>query len=188
MSSKYLELMQKRIKNDGSIAVTRSCNICLDIEEYNTVREGWETAKREAAAARMRHATLKAQTEAGQGPKTKLNAESPVKIAAKEMDAAEKAASKAKAAVQGTFVKVTIKGMNQPELVAIRLEVGDDDDAWTRIVLNRALVDVRDSKGGVIDDITADVLTDFIAVAPSGEWSKLSKTIDEASAGIDFPT
>lgn len=188
MSSKYLEMMQKRTKGDLTSAVTRSCQICLDVEQYNSTRVEWEEAKKEAGAARLRHATQKAKAEAGQGPAVKMNADSPVKIAAKEMDAAEKAASKAKAAVQESFIKVTVKGLGKPELVAIRLEVGDDNDEWTREVLKRALVDVRDYKGNVISDITADVLADFMATAPAGDWTRLSETLDEASAGVDFPT
>ncbi len=184
--SSYLSLMKKRIA-DGSAGSSKAVKLCLDVNTYNERRTVWEDAKKESQAARIRHAAVKAQRENGNASTGKLNAEDPIKIAAKEMDAAEKAAAKAKAALQETFITVHIKGLGKPELIAIGIETDGDNDAWTRVVLNRALLKVEDHKGGLVPDITADVLTDFISTAPAGDWTKLANTIDEASAGVDFP-
>lgn len=180
----YLDLVRKRIagENRGPAA---TATILVDHEQHLPLRKVWEQARqaREIAEARLAEAQA-----AGGGGKRRMNQPSPSKQAADDLAEALQGEKLALAAVRGCFLTVHFSAPTPAEGAMIRAASGDDMDAMYDALTRACLVKVTDHNGDAVEEITGDILADFLQASPVGERAKVIRALDSAVAAVDYPT
>ena len=183
--SSYLELIQKRIA-DPSTGPAVTVDLLVDHEQHQPLREAWGRAQLDVEAARKRVA-LAAETS-NEGPKRRMNQPSPLTRAEAELEAAQEAEKQARDAVKACFVRVHLAAPSAPMMAEVAAQAGSDQVRLYDLLTRRCVVRVTDETGGELPELTADVIADYLAVAPVGERLKVSKALDQASTPVDLPT
>lgn len=183
--SSYLDLIQKRIA-DPATGPAVTVDLLVDHEQHQALREAWGQAQVNVEAARKRVA-LAAET-GGEGPKRRMNQPSPLAQAEAELEAAQDAEKQARDAVKACFVRVHLAAPSAPMMAEVASQAGSDQVRLYDLLTRRCVIRVTDETGGELPELTADVIADYLAVAPVGERLKVSKALDQASTPVDLPT
>lgn len=184
--SSYLDLIQKRIA-DPATGPAVTVDLLVDHERHQSLREAWGKAQLDVEAARKRVA-LAAETSGNEGPKRRMNQPSPLARAEAELEAAQEAEKQARDAVKACFVRVHLAAPSAPMMAEVAAQAGSDQVRLYDLLTRRCVIRVTDETGGGLPELTADVIADYLAVAPVGERLKVSKALDQASTPVDLPT
>lgn len=184
--SSYLDLIQKRIA-DPAAGPAATVDLLVDHEQHQPLREAWGQAQLDVEAARKRVA-LAAETSNSEGPKRRMNQPSPLAQAEAELEAAQEAERQARDAVKACFVRVHLAAPSAPMMAEVAAQAGSDQVRLYDLLIRRCVIRVTDETGGDLPELTADVIADYLAVAPVGERLKVSKALDQASTPVDLPT
>lgn len=182
----YLDLIQKRIA-DPATGPAVTVDLLVDHEQHQPLREAWGRAQLDVEAARKRVA-LAAETSNSEGPKRRMNQPSPLAQAEAELEAAQEAERQARDAVKACFVRVHLAAPSAPMMAEVAAQAGSDQVRLYDLLTRRCVIRVTDETGGELPELTADVIADYLAVAPVGERLKVSKALDQASTPVDLPT
>lgn len=182
----YLDLIQKRIA-DPATGPAVTVDLLVDHERHQSLREAWGRAQVDVEAARKRVA-LATETGNSEGPKRRMNQPSPLAQAEAELEAAQEAEKQARDAVKACFVRIHLAAPSAPMMAEIAAQAGSDQVRLYDLLTRRCVVRVTDETGGELPELTADVIADYLAVAPVGERLKVSKALDQASTPVDLPT
>lgn len=182
----YLDLIQKRIA-DPAAGPAVTVDLLVDHERHQALREAWGRAQLDVEAARKRVA-LAAETSNSEGPKRRMNQPSPLAQAEAELKAAQEAEKQARDAVKACFVRIHLAAPSAPMMAEVAAQAGSDQVRLYDLLTRRCVIRVTDETGGDLPELTADVIADYLAVAPVGERLKASKALDQASTPVDLPT
>lgn len=183
--SSYLDLIQKRIA-DPATGPAATVDLLVDHEQHQALREAWGQAQLDVETARKRVAL--ATETSGDGPKRRMNQPSPLAQAEAELEAAQEAEAAARDAVKACFVRIHLAAPSAPMMAEVAAQAGSDQVRLYDLLTRRCVVRVTDETGGELPELTADVIADYLAVAPVGERLKVSKALDQASTPVDLPT
>mgnify|MGYP000866323956 FL=1 len=181
----YLDLIQKRIA-DPATGPAVTVDLLVDHEQHQPLREAWGKAQLDVEAARKR-VTLAVETSSD-GPKRRMNQPSPLAQAEAELEAAQEAEKQARDAVKACFIRIHLAAPSAPMMAEIAAQAGSDQVRLYDLLTRRCVIRVTDETGGDLPELTADVIADYLAVAPVGERLKVSKALDQASSPVDLPT
>lgn len=181
----YLDLIRKRVA-DPSTGPAVTVDLLVDHEQHQPLRETWGQAQLDVEAARKRVAL--ATETSNDGPKRRMNQPSPLAQAEAELEAAQEAEKQARDAVKACFVRVHLAAPSAPMMAEIAAQAGSDQVRLYDLLTRRCVIRVTDETGGDLPELTADVVADYLAVAPVGERLKVSKALDRASTPVDLPT
>ncbi len=184
--SSYLDLIQKRIA-DPATGPAVTVDLLVDHERHQALREAWGQAQLDVEAARKRVA-LAAETSGNEGSKRRMNQPSPLAQAEAELEAAQEAEAAARDAVKACFVRVHLAAPSAPMMAEVAAQAGSDQVRLYDLLTRRCVIRVTDETGGDLPELTADVIANYLAVAPVGERLKVSKALDQASTPVDLPT
>lgn len=182
----YLDLIQKRIA-DPATGPAVTVDLLVDHERHQALREAWGQAQLDVEAARKRVA-LAAETGGNEGLKRRMNQPSPLAQAEAELEVAQEAEKQARDAVKACFVRVHLAAPSAPMMAEIAAQAGSDQVRLYDLLTRRCVIRVTDEAGKNLPELTADVIADYLAVAPVGERLKVSKALDQASTPVDLPT
>ena len=182
----YLDLIQKRIA-DPAAGPAATVDLLVDHEQHQALREAWGQAQLDVEAARKRVA-LAAEASNGETPKRRMNQPSPLAQAEAELEAAKEAEKQARDAVKACFVRIHLAAPSAPMTVEVAAQAGSDQVRLYDLLTRRCVIRVTDETGGDLPELTADVIADYLAVAPVGERLKVNKALDQASTPVDLPT
>nr|DAT51187.1 MAG TPA: hypothetical protein [Caudoviricetes sp.] len=182
----YLDLIQKRIA-DPATGPAVTVDLLVDHEQHQPLREAWGRAQLDVEAARKRVA-LATETSNSEGPKRRMNQPSPLAQAEAELEAAQEAEKQARDAVKACFVRIHLTAPSAPMMAEVAAQAGSDQVRLYDLLTRRCVIRVTDEAGGELPELTADVIADYLAVAPVGERLKVSKALDQASTPVDLPT
>ena len=183
--SSYLDLIQKRIA-DPAAGPAVTVDLLVDHEQHQPLREAWGRAQVDVEAARKRVAL--ATETSGDGPKRRMNQPSPLAQAEAELEAAQEAEKQARDAIKACFVRIHLAVPSAPTMTEDATQAGSDQVRLYDLLARRCVIRVTDETGGELPELTADVIADYLAVAPVGERLKVSKALDQASTPVDLPT
>lgn len=181
----YLDLIQKRIA-DPAAGPAVTVDLLVDHERHQPLREAWGKAQLDVEAARKRVA-LAAETS-GEGPKRRMNQPSPLAQAETELEAAQEAEKQARDAVKTCFVRIHLAAPSIDVMTEVAAQAGSDQVRLYDLLTRRCVIRVTDETGENLPELTADVIADYLAVAPVGERLKVSRCLDQASTPVDLPT
>lgn len=182
----YLDLIQKRIA-DPATGPAVTVDLLVDHEQHQPLREAWGRAQVDVEAARKRVA-LAAEAGNSEGPKRRMNQPSPLTQAEAELEAAQEAEKQARDAVKACFVRIHLAAPSAPMMAEVAAQAGSDQVRLYDLLTRRCVVRVTDETGENLPELTADVIANYLAVAPVGERLKVSKALDQASTPVDPPT
>ncbi|WP_423859555.1 hypothetical protein [Arachnia propionica] len=182
----YFDLIQKRIA-DPATGPAVTVDLLVDHEQHQPLREAWGKAQLDVEAARKRVA-LAAETSSSEGPKRRMNQPSPLTQAETELEAAQEAEKQARDAVKACFVRIHLAAPSAPMMAEVAAQAGSDQVRLYDLLTRRCVIRVTDETGGDLPELTADMIADYLAVAPVGERLKASKALDQASTPVDLPT
>lgn len=184
--SSYLDLIQKRIA-DPATGPAVTVDLLVDHEQHQALREAWGRTQLDVEAARKRVA-LATETSNSDGPKRRMNQPSPLAQAEAELEAAQEAEAAARDAVKACFVRIHLAAPSAPMMAEVAAQAGSDQVRLYDLLTRRCVIRVTDETGKELPELTADVIANYLAVAPVGERLKVSKALDQASTPVDLPT
>lgn len=182
----YLDLIQKRIA-DPATGPAVTVDLLVDHEQHQALREAWGQAQLDVEAARKRVALAAAET-GSDGPKRRMNQPSPLAQAEAELEAAQEAEKQARDAVKACFVRIHLAAPSAPMMAEVAAQAGSDQVRLYDLLTRRCVIRVTDETGENLPELTADVIANYLVVAPVGERLKVSKALDQASTPVDLPT
>lgn len=183
----YLDLIQKRIA-DPATGPAVTVDLLVDHEQHQPLREAWGRAQVDVEAARKRVALMAAEAGGHEGPKRRMNQPSPLAQAEAKLEAAQEAEKQARDAVKACFVRIHLTAPSAPMMAEVAAQAGSDQVRLYDLLTRRCVIRVTDETGKELPELTADVIADYLAVAPVGERLKASKALDQASTPVDLPT
>lgn len=179
----YLDLIKRRM-SDAASAHTTSVELLVDQENYQELREKWKQAKAAADSAKLHLAALEGDENT---PKTRMNQKSPVAEAKEALESAQDAEEKARAEVQACFIRVHVCAPSASAMAEVAAKAGNDQSVIYDLLTRRCVAKVTGIDGALLPELTADIIADYLAVAPVGERLKVNRALDKASTPIDFP-
>ena len=117
-----------------------------------------------------------------------MNQPSPPAQAEAELEAAQEAEKQARDALKACFVRIHLAAPSAPMMAEVAAQAGSDQVRLYDLLTRRCVIRVTDETGENLPELTADVIADYLAVAPVGERLKVSKALDQASTPVDLPT
>lgn len=180
-ASRLGEIMRQRSTATTPTTQVDPIPVLVDLDRYAELRPAWEAALRQVTTARTQLAAAEATG------RRKMNSTHPADAIRETLAEAEAHADTLKTQVQECFVRVTVRGLTGPEYAEIEAKHPKPEDR-RRAQLVRAIVQVDDHEGQPLPEITPDIFADFLRNASLGDEARIWKAINEASAGVDFPT
>jgi len=181
--SSYFDLIKRRLEDFHS-GPTTTVEILVDHENYAQLREAWVEAQREVSLAQGR---LDLAKDDNNIPNRRMNQPSPAKAAQEGLDTAIQAEKQARDAVQACFIRVHLSAPSGGMMAEVAAKAGADQALIYDLLVRRCVAKVTSTDGAPLNDLTADVIADYLAVAPVGERMKVNRALDQASTPVDFP-